>query len=168
MKKKNIKINQEVNLKSKKIQEIIKFYLFECPVPNTSHKSRTFEELGWKGSSKFLKLRKEMMKVSDNLNGHYYPCKKNELNDKFKIVEKLNRNEEYCVFLRHEKQTIMNSLYMSIRNAIAHGGFYCYKYDNNVYYYFENFYKYKKAAIVLKEKTLLEWIKIVKGVKRYE
>lgn len=152
----------KINLKNKNFQNILNFYLFHCPTPGKSVRAKTFEQLGWKGSHQFAQLRRSLLKVATkNLKNNYHPCKKDELGVEYKKVSNTAPPEEYCIFLKHDKDTVMQSLFSAIRNALAHGSFNIKSCKKVRVYSFVNFDEYKKAEIVLNENTLLEWIKIV-------
>ena len=90
--------NDELKLTSKNLQRIIDFYLIKCPVNGTSKRGISFEQYGIKkGKYQTLKAA-TLSKASESLRKNYFPCKKSELNDKFKQVEKVNPIDEYCVF----------------------------------------------------------------------
>lgn len=62
------------------------------------------------------------------------------------------------------------SAFFHIRNALAHGRFEIKKHGNFLYYYFEDVQRDKDgskltARMVLKEKTLLNWIDLIKNAK---
>ena len=94
---------------------------------------------------------------------NYYPCSKDELNAKFQEVSKICPIDEYCVFLKNSEDTVMQSFFSAIRNALAHGSFTVKSYKNTRIYFFANYHNYLKAEIVLHERTLLSWIDIVKN-----
>ncbi len=61
-------------------QKILTFYLFNCPVLGISVRAKTFSDYGWEGSSKFSKLKSQLLKAASNdLSSQYYPCEKAEL-----------------------------------------------------------------------------------------
>ncbi len=157
--------------KDKKFQDIVNFYLFECPVENVSQRGKSFKKYGVVGKVKFSELKKQMLNcASKGLKNNYYPCKKEELLKKYELVKSIGPVEEYCVFMKYDEKTVMQSLYSAIRNAIAHGSFSCRSYAINGekinMYFFLNYNKYKKAEIVLREKTLLSWIELLRKEER--
>ncbi len=158
----------KIPLNNKNTQQIMSFYLFECPVNGTSFRGKTFEDYGWHGSVQFGQLKKKMLeKASPSLQKSYYPCSKAELEKHFKLIQDIHPIDEYCVFLRNEENTVMQSLFSAIRNAFAHGSFSVREYSvdkkKTKVYFFSNYDKYLKAEIVLQETTLLEWIPIVRA-----
>ena len=99
---------------------IVRFFLFESPVDDASYRGRTFSKQGWRGS-KFSTLKSLLLKsATAELKDHYHPCPKAQLESFFKLSE--NFNCEYCVFLVGDGRVI-ESLFRSIRNALAHGSF---------------------------------------------
>ena len=152
------------SISNKNLQQIINFYLFECPVPETTFRGKVFKEFGFEGSKAFGRLKDEMLKAAtDSLSNNYIPCKKSTLNESFKKIETVSPPDEYCVFLENSKKSVMQSLFSAIRNALAHGSFNVKSYDGIRIYFFVNYYGYKKAQIVLQEKTLLAWISLIQA-----
>lgn len=149
---------------NKSLNEIITFFLFNCPVEGKSMRGKTFEEYGFKGSKSFAYLKKKLLGCSETgLEKRYKPCKKDELERCLTEVEELGPPTEYCVFLKNDEKTIMQSLFSAIRNAFAHGSFNVKSYNGVRIYFLLNYNKYRKAQIVLHEETLLKWIDIVKA-----
>lgn len=158
------KCSTDIKLNDPNFQKILNFYLFECPTSGKSVRSKTFDYYGWKGSSKFSKLKNKMLKAaSDSLKSNYYPCKKEDLEERFHRVKSVKPTDEYCVFLKHCEKSVMQSLYAAIRNAFAHGSFSVKKYLGIKIYFLSNYEKYLKAEIILQENTLLKWIDIVRN-----
>ena len=154
--------DKEVKLNNKNFQKILDFYLFSCPTPNKSFRSKTFEQLGWQGKKQFALLKTLLLSsASNSLKGNYHPCKKEELQGKFDEVENIHPVDEYCVFLKSDEKTVIQSLFSAIRNAFAHGSFSVQTYKKTRVYFFANYHDYLKAEIVLQEKTLLAWIEIL-------
>lgn len=150
------------SISSKNLQKIINFYLLECPVPDRSFRGKTFSELGFNGRTAFGWLKQEMLHAADpSLRENYFPCQREALDATFQFVESVSPPHEYCVFLQTSEKTIMQSLYSAIRNAFAHGSFNVKQYGKINIYFLVNFKGYKKAQIVLQEKTLLAWISIL-------
>lgn len=150
------------SLSDRNLQKILKFYLLNCPVPGRSVRGKTFCEYGFVGTSSFSKLKKALLKASNgNLRNNYNPVKKEDLERKYAEVETIGPPNEYCVFLITEG--VMESLFVAIRNAFAHGSFNVKTYSGTRIYFLVNYKKYKKAQIVLQEETLLRWIDIIKA-----
>ena len=150
-------------------QRIISFYLFECPTPGKSQRAKTFAKLNWNGISQFSNLKKRLLaSATPSLKNNYYQCKKEELNEKFKLAEAISPVDEYCVYLKNGEKTVMQSLFSAIRNSFAHGSFAVQSFKDvngkNVKIYFLcNYHEYLNAEIVLQEQTLLKWIDIVQS-----
>ena len=160
--------DNKITFNRKAFQEILNFYLFCCPVEGTSFRSIGFDRYGWKGSVQFAQLKKALLEAAgSDLASNYYPCKKEELAGNFSKVAGIAPVNEYCVFLKNEENTVMQSLFSAIRNALAHGSFSIREYTSEGkktrVYFFLNYKNYKKAEIVLQEATLLEWIRIVQA-----
>ncbi len=156
--------DDNLSLSNKNLQAILKFYLFECPVPDTSIRGKTFRYYGIEKSPAYSKLKKAMLdSASDSLRSNYKPCKKNELGAAFSLMESVLPPDEYCVFLKHEEKNVLPSLFSAIRNAFAHGSFRVKSYSGKRIYYLSNFDGYLKAEIVLQEQTLLNWIDCIQN-----
>lgn len=154
--------DKEVKLSNKNFQKILDFYLFSCPIPQKSFRSKTFEQLGWKGKKQFAKLKTLLISsASNSLKGNYHPCKKEELQGQFEAAANISPIDEYCIFLKSDEKTVIQSLFSAIRNAFAHGSFSVETYTKTKVYFFANYHDYLKAEIVLQEKTLLTWIEIL-------
>ena len=158
--------DNKIAMNSSNFQKILEFYLFRCPVEGTSFRGVPFRKYGWVGTKQFAKLKKLLLSsAATDLTSNYYPCKKEELRDKFNKVSVVSPFNEYCVFLKNEENTVMQSLFSAIRNAFAHGSFSVREYTSNgcrkKVYFIVNYKTYLKAEIVLQESTLLKWIKIV-------
>ena len=164
MKKYNKNCDSKLKLEDVSFQKIIKFYLFECPVPGKSSRGLKFKDFGWIGSPKFSKLKKEMLgAATESLRKNYHPCSKDELKKSLEVANDIEPENEYCIFLKSGSKTVMQSLFSAIRNSFAHGSFSQRKYNGQKIYYMKNYNNYLKAEIVLHEKTLLNWIDIVQN-----
>ncbi len=158
--------DDDLSLSNKNLQAILKFYLFECPVPNTSERGKTFSYYGINKSPAYSRLKKALLdSAATSLKSNYKPCKKDELPVAFALVESLLPPNEYCVFLKYEEKNVLPSLFSAIRNAFAHGSFKVKSYSKARIYYLKNFDGYLKAEIVLHESTLLKWINCIKNFK---
>ena len=158
----NKTFTDKIYLSNSNLQRILKFFLFECPVPGTSVRGKKFVDYGIEGKPAFSKLKKEMLaSATTSLKDNYKPCTKDELKAEFESVSKVVSPDEYCVFLKHDAKTVMQSLYSAIRNAFAHGSFCVKKYSGTRIYFMSNYDNYLKAEIVLHEATLLGWINCI-------
>ena len=153
-----------VDWKSKKLWEIIRFYLEETPAYNdsqdnlVSRKGKTFKSYGWEGGNKFKILKNLILTKSCTLKD-FNIYKSAPIESRLKEV---SPPIEYCAFVTSNSE--INSLIISIRHALAHGGFYQIKYNKQKIYILKNIHKGKlKAEIVLYEETLIKWIDIIKA-----
>lgn len=152
------------NLSNPELRKIIDFYLFNTPVSGTSVRGKKFSDYGFKGVKAFARLKTELLNsATESLKFNYCPCSKEGLGKIFDSISAVSPPNEYCVFLKRDEKTVMESLFAAIRNALAHGSFNVKSYDGIRIYFFLNFNSYKKAQIVLQEKTLLAWIKIIQS-----
>ena len=155
------KFDLPTSISNSNLIKIIDFYLINCPVAGKSHRGKTLQDYGFRGSVAFSALKKEMLQIATaSLKENYKACKKDELEINFQKMESVSPPDEYCVFLKHDEKRVMNSLLSAIRNALAHGSFNVKAYNNIRIYFFMNHKDYTKAKIVLQERTLLSWIKI--------
>ena len=155
---------------NKNFQRILDFYLFNCPVENTSVRSKTFNEYGWE-TKHFSVLSKKLRNASDSkIRFHRVPV--NSIYDALlstNQLTKINFDEETVIY--HDSSNSMDTLFSAIRNAFAHGSYQLKTYNKTRYYCFENrqtgnknyFDKEIRARIVLKESTLLNWIQIIES-----
>jgi len=163
----NYEFDNLINLNDKNFQKILNFYLLECPTDGKSKRGKTFSKYGFNGSGSFSVLKKELLNsATKSLRKNYKPSKKGELAENFRFVENVVYPNEYCVFLKNDEKTVIQSLFSAIRNSIAHGSFNYKNYKGERYYFFSNFKVYEKARIILKEETLLSWIKIIQNNKK--
>lgn len=152
------------SLSNPNLLKIIDFYLFNCPVAGKSVRGKHFEDYGFKGSKSWGKLKAKLLSAAtENLKKNYKPGSKEELKLFFQSVEQISPPDEYCIFLKHEERTVMCSLFSAIRNALAHGSYNVKSYQGIRIYFFLNYKNYKKAQIVLQEKTLLNWVSIIQA-----
>lgn len=158
------KFDMPKSITNKGLLRIIDFYLFNCPTPDISVRGKNFKDYGFIGQASFSCLKREMMKrATSSLKNNYWPCKSDELESKFQLVKSVSPPDEYCVFLKWQEDTVMQSLFSAIRNSLAHGSFNVKSYNGVRIYFFINYKDYKKAQIVLQEKTLLEWINLIQS-----
>lgn len=105
-----------------------------------------------------------MKKISNISKNNWKVVKNNDDFDNYKDL--LASENKCCLFINNKNRNVLSILY-SIRNSFAHGSFNI-KTINNRKVYFLDACKEKKAKIdrkariVLYEKTLLDWIKLIK------
>lgn len=147
--------------------KIIQFYLFETPATNASCRSKSFQDYGWAGSG-FVETLKSQLFKSTIGNDNYEPVGLESLQEKLAehdMLNQINFAKEIAVFYdREESDTQFMSMFVSLRNAFAHGAFDII-YDNEIpYYILENREPQTneiRARFILKEATLLQWIDII-------
>ena len=84
------------------------------------------------------------------------------------MYEHADLSQEKAVFIISEsqgkKRSLVDALLYSIRCGLAHGGLAIHTYKGKKVYIFENNDKRKiRGRIILKEQTLLQWIKIIES-----
>lgn len=137
-------------------KKILDFYVFNCAVPNVTPREVSLEKYGWKDTRK---LEKKLLNVAGiNKNNWQILGKTDEVAAYFKG----EKTQTFLCVLYKNKDTNVESLLYCIRNAFAHGSFKTDKINNKKVYYLEN-YKGEnlRGRLILQEKTLLDWIKVI-------
>ena len=170
-----IKRYGEIPLERKNFQKILSFYLFQCPCETqkwskkektimysrVSARGNTLRQRGWTGGH--LKTLLAAMKdtTSKQLTYSHLPCNKDILSE-VKAIEDNSTlsdpNFEMIVIVKRSDMTLTSSIFYYIRNALAHGSF---RVNGDVYSFESSKDGTMKAAIRLREKTLLKWIEDV-------
>lgn len=163
---KSIDYKTKIPIGSKNFQEILEFYLFEDP-SKTGNRCVPLDAYGWINSRRIGLLKQKLIKAaSDDFENHYHPGKKSDLPNLYAGEINAKPIEEYCVFLKNDSGEI-RSLFSAIRNALAHGEFdvreYTRERKKTRIYFFCNHDGYEKARLVLREETLLEWIRAIQA-----
>lgn len=146
---------------SANFKKILDFYLFDCLVPEVSQRGCSLEKYNWTNTAK---LERKMKKISNISKNNWKVVKNNDDFDNYKDL--LASENKCCLFINNKNRNVFSILY-SIRNSFAHGSFDI-KTINNRKVYFLDAYKEsktsinRKARIVLYQKTLLDWIKLIK------
>lgn len=146
---------------SANFKKILDFYLFDCLVPKVSQRGCSLEKYNWTNTAKLERKMKKLSHISEN---NWKVVKNNDDFDNYKDL--LASENKCCLFINNKNRNVFSILY-SIRNSFAHGSFNI-KTINNRKVYFLDACKEKKAKIdrkariVLYEKTLLDWIKLIK------
>ena len=154
-------------------QRIINFYLFQCPNENVSSSGIDLKSYGWKNPWKNDCLRLYLYSIATLENDKTLFKAKNYEDvskgiDQIKIKGKFyNTSANKVVFYTSQKYPDILTIIFYIRCAFAHGRFLIKTIDNEVVYFFEAINPKKesvlKARLVLKEKTLIDWIDILKN-----
>ena len=172
-KKNNIPYN------SKNFQSILDFYLFNCPseirtgnkgkgtlkYKKISQRAITLRKQGWvKGKQNTL--LSEMKKTSSKQLEYYHCNTPEELSMHLLNMEKSIKLEdehfEMIYLVQHTGMSKTSSIFYAIRNALAHGSFSVLNDKNGhaVYYFESSSMGTCKSRIRLREKTLMDWIKL--------
>lgn len=168
-----IKRYGEIPLECKNFQQILNFYLFQCPCETkkgskkkdnitysrVSARGSTLRQRGWTG--RYLNTLLAAMKdtTSRQLTYYHFPGNKDIVSE----VNSIERNStlsdpdfEMIVIVERSDMSLTSSILYYIRNALAHGSF---RVNGDVYSFESSKDGTMKAAIRLREKTLLKWIK---------
>lgn len=155
------------------LANIMLFYVVFCPCKQYATQKRTLEYYKWKRkpwtSNRYLKAELNQVATKSFQNQRkmteWYNVK-NELDGLSRADEHwFGSRSEFAVYSNVETSDYM-SLFYHIRCALAHGRFLIMDHSGHKFYAFENgIIKGKrffvKARIVLKEETLLGWIRII-------
>lgn len=146
---------------SANFKKILDFYLFDCLVPEVSKRGYSLEKYNWTNTAK---LEREMKKLSHISENNWKLVKNSD--DFANYTNLLTSETKCCLFTNNKGRNVLSILY-GIRNSFAHGSFDI-KTINRRKIYFLDAYKEsktginRKARIVLYQKTLLDWIKLIK------
>lgn len=142
---------------TKNFNKITDFYLFNCPVNDTSRRATRFEDKGLTESN-LGKFYIEMKKISNICKDDFQVDESKKIKP---LISKYNDNydKEY-VFCNNSKGKT-KAVFSAIRNALAHGDFKQFTKSKKNYYFFRNIYRGQVNAIIfISEKTLLSWYKL--------
>lgn len=164
--------NSRINFSDKAFQKILGFYLFECPAEAVSVRAKSFRDYGWDKPYKYSQLQSRLAKLNEESQIPFYRVSVESLYQTLldqNQLDKIDMNKEIVIYTNVELS--LATLFKSIRNSFAHGSFQKKTYKNEQYYVFENRKPQNikhdeneiRARIILKEKTLLSWIEIVKS-----
>lgn len=161
------------------LHKIVLFYVIHTPCEKISYSSKSMKYYGWnKDVWKKGVLKKELFRVANlEIGKNYFSVKKTE-----EIREMFNksglssnfhrqRTEEKIATYQPVGYNNVTGILYHIRNSLAHGRFTIYpaqKPDNpdEIYFVMEDGVKkgdkfFVRARMVLKRKTLLDWIDII-------
>lgn len=165
----------EIPLGCKNFQRILDFYLFQCPCETkkgskekdnityscVSMRGNTLRQRGWTGGHLNTLLSAMKDTTSKQLTYYHLPGNKNILSE-VKSIEKnstlSDSNFEMIVIAERSDMSLTSSIFYYIRNALAHGSFMV---NGDIYSFESSKDGTTKAAIRLREETLLKWIKDV-------
>lgn len=166
------KLNIEA-FEDKQFLRIITFFVFHSPVDNLSARQISLSEYGWNTPwRKPYYLNKQLKQATNNykllFSSAIYNKIDNTLNEA-NLLETFPSNiekERICIYDCKKNQFM--SVFYHIRNAFAHGRFDFRTLNDEEYYILEDVQKDKgglkvSARIILKKRTLLNWIDIIEG-----
>lgn len=146
---------------SANFKKILDFYLFACLVPKVSQRGCSLEKYNWTNTAK---LERKMKKISHISKNNWKVVKKSD--DFANYTNLLTSETKCCLFTNNNGKNVLSILY-GIRNSFAHGSFDIKTINNRKVYFLDACKEkkakiHRKAQIVLYEKTLLDWIKLIK------
>lgn len=149
------------------LARLLQFYVWETPVKGVSQKGRLLREYGWEGPNiRTLQARmRECSGFPDSKGRFWVGCTCSEVEGQLKDLDRLDGYDCSFEFAVHTERNSSKTegLFCLIRNSFAHGSFRINRYGNQRYIAMENRHEGKlKGRAIIKEETLLEWIKIVK------
>ena len=158
--KQKISLTKDVNL-----QKLVQFYVWETPVPATSARGVSFNELGW-NKGNFNTLLARMRKSSGFPNEKWISTSAKKMEENLRELKRLGSFDDSYEFAVHTVKKGLNkteALFYLIRNSFAHEGFKTSKFKGITYYVFENRQgDQMKGRAVIRETSLLDWISIVR------
>lgn len=161
-----IKFNPIKIPESEAFRKIIEFYLFNTPLREKNfYQAKTISEYGWE-KSKLSNLKQRLL-YDIQLKQKFFYYKTIDQVQLSIINNKLIGNKhtyhEIIIFLNNRK-SIVESVLSLIRDAFAHRSFEVVTKMGENYYFMANVHNGKtKGRLILKESTLLMWIKIIKN-----
>lgn len=167
----------KIPLDNVNFQEILRFYLFECPITteskvkgkkikkHVSARGVTLEKQGWSGKTLNTLLAAMKRKASSGLKYIAVEASKDVkaiVKNEESISTQSDVEFEMIIFKENTTMGKTKSIFYMIRNALAHGSFSVVETDCGRVYYFQSDKDGDvKGQLRLKEKTLLEWIRLV-------
>lgn len=164
---------------SKLISPLIRFFVIESPVEGLSARRVPFSVYGWNAPWKKPEwLNRKLKDVTTN-KCFYWSCRTaNDIERALRgsplglgPVDTTSLTEVAVIYDCKRNQTM--SLFYHIRNSLAHGRFCAFRHGREVWFAFEdvqnsrskdsNNSKKLTARILVKNSTLLKWIKLIKG-----
>ena len=157
--------------------KIVVFFVFHAPIKDVTARGGDMGRYKWgtiRGTNDFSYLKKEMQAIVDGNQKDWYCFAQNygELNNGFyntNIDDMLvDTKTEKAIYKKRYNCGEIESLLAHIRNCFAHGRISFIKDENNVIYLLEDIETKGEnenkvtARFILRETTLLKWIKIIK------
>ena len=147
---------------TEEFKEILRFYLLECPIEDVSRRAdasvfnhwiprelrhRMEEASGLSANSWKMVATREVEQTLRDMNCYY----------------KVNPNREVAVHIRSRNLNTPKALIYLVRCALAHSSFSQRVSNGETFYVLENTNRnVLKGRAVLKEKTLISWINLIK------
>lgn len=146
--------------------EIVDFYVFNTPVPNTSCRGLTLGELGWKGGK--VNTLQALMRRASTIGDGWICDKQTAIQAHLERLDAVAKPREHAVYskggAKGKNDTKTSALFYGIRCAFAHGGFRIFEDSGSLWFELENRYRGDvRGHFLLKEKTLRDWMEIVKA-----
>lgn len=161
------------DFEDKQFIRIITFFMFHSPVDNLSARQISLGEYSWKTPwRKPYYLNKQLKQVTNNYQLLFSSAtfkKMDEALTKADLISSFPSNiakERICIYDCKNNQFM--SVFFHIRNAFAHGRFDFRALNDEEYYILEDVQKDKdclkvSARMILKKRTLLNWMDIIEG-----
>ena len=162
--------------KSRSLPEIIGFYVWETPCKDTSSRGKTMSQYGWdKNVWKDGDLRSYLLYIAGMKTDETF-VKVKSLSEMSGAAARIGlgktfykkRDKEKILFYSNGKNVDILTILYYIRCAIAHGRFQIYTEETGSLYAFETVTKKRgsgkyvvRAQMLLSEKTLIEWAKVI-------
>jgi len=162
-----IKDTIDEKLKNKDFGKILDFFVIHTPCEELSARAKTLDSYQWKNT---YSLKKEMHIVPAKDSIFSFGEKWEEMKDSLNEVS-LQKNfpsdletERGC-FYKKSKQNQLECIFYHIRNCFAHGRFNISVNNEDWTFVMEDWGRNNRvsARMILKQSTLLKWIKIIEG-----
>ena len=161
------------DFEDKQFIRIITFFIFHSPVDNLSARQISLSEYGWNTPwRKPWYLNKQLKQETSNYELLFSSATFKKMDDALTKADLRNSfpsniaKERICIYDCKKNQFM--SVFYHIRNAFAHGRFDLRRLNDEEYYILEDVQKDKgalkvSARMILKKRTLINWIDIIEG-----
>lgn len=173
-----VKENLDSNQLARLINPLLKFFVVESPVPGLSSRIKTLESYGWiEPWKKPQYLNRKIKDCATNTALFWSAATKKDVAARLRdsglgwsSLDKRNL-QEIAVFYDVKKNQTM-SVFYHLRNALAHGRFAAFKNKRDIWFVFEDVgprgskgdnpnLARLTARIVIKNSTLIKWIRVI-------
>lgn len=160
------RVSSEYGAYRESLFDILDFYVLNTPVPKTSRRGMTFAELGWIAGK--VNTLQALMRRTSSLGPGWICDKQASIQTHLDRLQTDGRPKEHAVYAKGgpkgKNDTKTCALFYGIRCALAHGSFRIFEDAGHLWYELENRCSGTvKGHFLLKEKTLREWMEIVKA-----